>query len=183
MGYLGGVNCALFCAYATMLYPKASAAVILHKCFKLFAEWDWPKPVVLTDVMMKPELGQDENVWNPEKNEKCRSDLFPILTPCYPSQNSCYTVMKSTRTIMINEFTRARDITADILAGKAVSDLPSYYSRIGLNSSKIFLFLPSTSFTSKWRCALQQRNISTSGMDMWRVVFVTLSLSSRVEVL
>lgn len=120
MGYLGGVNCALFCAYATMLYPRASAAMILHKCFKLFAEWEWPKPVLLTDVLLKPELGQDENVWNPEKNDKCKNDLFPVLTPCYPSQNSCYTVMKSTRTTMVNEFERARDITANILAGKAV---------------------------------------------------------------
>ena len=120
MGYLGGVNCALFCAYATMLYPKASAAVILNKCFKIFAEWDWPKPVVLTTVMLKPELGQDENVWNPEKNEKCRNDLFPVLTPCYPSQNSCYTVMKSTRTTMVNEFTRAFQITSEILKGTKV---------------------------------------------------------------
>ena len=117
MGYLGGVNCSLLCAYAAMLYPNASASVILHNCFRIFSEWEWPKPLVLVDVFKKPSLGQDANVWTVEGNPK---DLFPILTPCYPSQNSCYTVMESTREIMTEEFKRARDITREVLAGKEV---------------------------------------------------------------
>lgn len=120
MGYFGGVNCALLCSYACMSYPKASPATVLHHCFKIFAEWAWPKPIVLKNVQLKPELGQDEGVWNPKTNDKCRNDLFPLLTPCYPSQNSCYTVMKSTRDVIIKEFERGRDITAKILDNQLV---------------------------------------------------------------
>ena len=50
MGYLGGVNCSLFCAYAAMLYPQAAPAVVLYHCFRIFAEWKWPKPVLIRDV-------------------------------------------------------------------------------------------------------------------------------------
>ena len=120
MGYLGGVNCSLLCAYASMLYPQAAPAVVLYHCFRIFAEWKWPKPVLIRNVESKPELGQEINVWNPEKVEKDRNDLFPILTPCYPSQNSTYTVMTSTRDIMTREFARGRDIVAKIMQDKEV---------------------------------------------------------------
>ena len=121
MGYLGGVNCSLFCAYAAMLYPQAAPAVVLYHCFRIFAEWKWPKPVLIRDVESKPELNQDMNVWNPEKVEKDRMDLFPLLTPCYPSQNSTYPVMPSTRDVMTKEFARARDVVERVLQDKAVA--------------------------------------------------------------
>lgn len=103
-----------------MLYPQAAPAVVLYHCFRIFAEWKWPKPVLIRNVESKPELDQEINVWNPEKVEKDRNDLFPILTPCYPSQNSTYTVMTSTRDIMTREFARGRDIVAKIMQDKEV---------------------------------------------------------------
>lgn len=115
-GYLGGVNCALLCCYACLRYPNMAAAVVLHHCFRIFAEWNWENPVVVKDVQLNPELGHDKDVWNPT-NERCRKDLFPILTPCYPSQNSTYNVMTCTRDVMIKEFQRARDLTRKILDG------------------------------------------------------------------
>ena len=99
MGYFGGVNCALLCSFACMSYPKAAPAVVL-----------------------KPELGQDEGVWNPKTNEKARSDLFPLLTPCYPSQNSCYTVMRSTRDVIVREFARGAEVTEKVLRGETVGE-------------------------------------------------------------
>ena len=48
-------------------------------------------------------------------------DLFPLLTPCYPSQNSTYTVMPSTRDVMTKEFARARDVVERVLQDKAVA--------------------------------------------------------------
>ena len=77
--------------------------------------------VLIRDVESKPELNQDMNVWNPEKVEKDRMDLFPLLTPCYPSQNSTYTVMPSTRDVMTREFARARDVVERVLQDKAVA--------------------------------------------------------------
>ncbi|KAK8812994.1 hypothetical protein WA538_001865, partial [Blastocystis sp. DL] len=118
MGYFGGVNCALLCSFACMSYPKAAPAVVLRQCFRLFSEWAWPSPVALTPVVLKPELGQDEGVWNPKTNEKARSDLFPLLTPCYPSQNSCYTVMRSTRDVIVREFARGAEVTEKVLRGE-----------------------------------------------------------------
>ena len=96
-----------------------AAAVVLHHCFRIFAEWNWENPVVVKDVQLNPELGHDKDVWNPT-NERCRKDLFPILTPCYPSQNSTYNVMTCTRDVMIKEFQRARDLTRKILDGSKV---------------------------------------------------------------
>lgn len=122
MGYFGGVNCALLCSFACMSYPKAAPAVVLRQCFRLFSEWAWPSPVALTPVVLKPELGQDEGVWNPKTNEKARSDLFPLLTPCYPSQNSCYTVMRSTRDVIVREFARGAEVTEKVLRGETVGE-------------------------------------------------------------
>ena len=122
MGYFGGVNCALLCSFACMSYPKAAPAVVLRQCFRLFSEWAWPSPVALTPVVLKPELGQDEGVWNPKTNEKARSDLFPLLTPCYPSQNSCYTVMRSTRDVIVREFARGAEVAEKVLRGETVGE-------------------------------------------------------------
>lgn len=114
------MNCALLCCYASLLYPNATASVVLYNCFRIFAEWDWQKPVLVRDVQLNPELGHDKDVWNPKENERCQNDLFPILTPCYPSQNSTYNVMASTRDVMVAEFKRARDVTLSILKGETV---------------------------------------------------------------
>ena len=76
----------------------------------------------MKDVEEKPELMQDNNVWNPEKDERHKKDLFPLLTPCYPCQNSCYSVMKSTRDVIVNEFKRGYEITGMILQGGAVGE-------------------------------------------------------------
>ena len=122
MGYFGGVNCALLCTYAAMCYPNAAPAVVLHHCFRIFAEWEYPNPILVKDVEEKPELMQDNNVWNPEKDERHKKDLFPLLTPCYPCQNSCYSVMKSTRDVIVNEFKRGYEITGMILQGGAVGE-------------------------------------------------------------
>ena len=40
-------------------------------------------------------------VWDPMMSRK---DLFPVLTPAYPSSNSMYNVSRASRDVMIREF-------------------------------------------------------------------------------
>jgi poly(A) polymerase len=119
LGYLGGVSWAILVARICQLYPKAVAAILIHKFFLVFSQWKWPQPVLLK----KPDtvkLGFP--VWDPRVNVSDRYHLMPIITPAYPQQNSTFNVSVSTRTVMQEEFKQGLAITEDIMVGKATWD-------------------------------------------------------------
>merc|ERR1719376_446311 len=53
-------------------------------------------------------------IWDPKKNFSDRNDLFPIITPAYPQQNSTYNITHSSRQVICKEIKRAYEITKEI---------------------------------------------------------------------
>eukprot|EP01130_Rhizamoeba_saxonica_P006958 TRINITY_DN2788_c0_g3_i1.p1 TRINITY_DN2788_c0_g3~~TRINITY_DN2788_c0_g3_i1.p1 ORF type:complete len:624 (+),score=142.53 TRINITY_DN2788_c0_g3_i1:86-1957(+) len=116
VGFLGGVAWAMLTARICQLYPNASPSKLVTRFFRIFTQWNWPVPILLTEVDTSGVLGR--KVWNPQMNVKDRTHLMPIITPAYPSMNSTYNVSRSTMRIMQEEFKRGEQITIDIEAGK-----------------------------------------------------------------
>ena len=50
MGYPGGVAWAIMVARICQLYPLASTVTLVEMFFKRFSSWNWPTPVILTNL-------------------------------------------------------------------------------------------------------------------------------------
>jgi poly(A) polymerase len=116
LGFLGGVSWAMLVARVCQLYPNAAAATLVYKFFLVFSQWQWPKPVMLRPMQDNNKLGFP--VWDPRTNVHDRYHLMPIITPAYPQQNSTYNVTLSTRTVMVEEFQKALEVTQRIMDNK-----------------------------------------------------------------
>lgn len=130
MGYLGGVSWAMLVARTCQLYPNAVAATLVHKFFLVFSQWKWPQPVLLKQP---DNVGLGFPVWDPRVNINDRYHLMPIITPAYPQQNSTFNVSTSTRSVMMEEFTKGLNLTYDIMCGKQTWDKlfesPSFFTK------------------------------------------------------
>jgi len=108
IGFLGGVNWTILCAFAFKLFPNQTASVLLVKFFWILKSWQWklgdgtPNPIRIHDAV-DPGLNLPE--WD-ANDYRSRFDVMPILTPAYPSMNSSYAVSRSTLNIMQMEFQR-----------------------------------------------------------------------------
>lgn len=137
LGYLGGVSWAILTARTCQLYPKATAATIVQRLFFVFANWQWPNPVLLTK-WCDNDLGLP--VWDPRTNPADKYHVMPIITPSYPQQNSTFNVTRSTRTIITDQFKQAKDITEEIMKGTKTWD--SFFEQIDFfGLYKLFLIL------------------------------------------
>jgi poly(A) polymerase len=105
MGYLGGVNYNILCAFVCQLYPKASPFGLLCRFFLILSQWDWPNPIQLCHPYVAPD--QSLEVWDASTSGR---DCMPILTPAYPSMNSSYSVNRSTLEVMKSEWLRGKDL-------------------------------------------------------------------------
>lgn len=110
IGYIGGVQCAVLTARICQLYPNGVPAFLVSRFFRVYSEWKWPTPLLLTSISQgKPNLGF--TVWNPYGQYS--RELMPIITPAYPSMNASFNVSLSTLNVMKEE----------ILRGKMIVDL------------------------------------------------------------
>ena len=92
LGFLGGVNWAIMVAYVCKRFPKQAPSTLLSTFFKVFATWNWPKPVMLvndngtaigtTAGVMKP--------WDPKTNPRDARHVMPIITPVFPRSEFLY---------------------------------------------------------------------------------------------
>lgn len=114
LGYLGGVSWAILIARTCQLYPRATAATIVTKLFFAFSSWEWPKPVMLVEFC---DNGLGLQAWDPRTNPADMYHVMPIITPSYPQQNSTFNVTRSTRTIIMEQFKQAYEITNEIIKG------------------------------------------------------------------
>lgn len=114
LGYLGGVNFNILVAHICQLYPKASAFFLLTRFFSHFGiHWKWPEPVQLNDIQSDPpDAYEKREVWSPKPYHH-----FPIITPAYPATNSSDKVSKHTREVMVDEMSKAWDVTKAIFKG------------------------------------------------------------------
>lgn len=103
-GYWGGVNINIGVCLAIQLYPNACPASLLRKFFLVFKTWRWPQPIMLT----KPhDAGYGLPVWSAQSGPR---QVAPMLTPAYPSMNSCLAVSRQTLQILQEEFNRGHEI-------------------------------------------------------------------------
>jgi poly(A) polymerase len=86
LGFLGGINFAILCAWICKRYPKLLPASLLRMFFRVYATWEWPKPVTLCEIQDLPPTGVSKMpAWNPETNPRDATHVMPIITPVYPS--------------------------------------------------------------------------------------------------
>lgn len=116
MGYLGGVACALLTARICQLYPHAAASSIIIRFFKIYTQWDWPRPVYLKQI---EDLNLQQRVWNPRIHVSDRYHKMPVITPAYPSMCSTHNVSSSTLSLMMCEFQRGGEVLMRIEQGTA----------------------------------------------------------------
>lgn len=114
LGFLGGVSWAMLVARTCQLYPHATPSVLVQKFFFVASGWEWPKPIMLKKLT-ESNIDVGLQNWDPRKNPSDCLHLMPIITPCFPHQNSTYNVNKTTRDIMKSEFQRGRRITEEIM--------------------------------------------------------------------
>eukprot|EP00029_Vermamoeba_vermiformis_P008840 TRINITY_DN4243_c0_g1_i1.p1 TRINITY_DN4243_c0_g1~~TRINITY_DN4243_c0_g1_i1.p1 ORF type:complete len:675 (+),score=133.96 TRINITY_DN4243_c0_g1_i1:164-2188(+) len=112
VGFLGGVSWAMLTARICQLYPNALPSTLVTRFFRVFSNWKWPNPVLLTHIQEGGILAK--KVWNPKINLKDRTHLMPIITPAYPSMNSTYNVSESTLYILKEEFKRGAELSFKI---------------------------------------------------------------------
>ncbi|KAK4844454.1 hypothetical protein QYF36_020359 [Acer negundo] len=115
-GFLGGINWALLVARICQLYPNALPNMLVSRFFRVYTQWRWPNPVMLSAIEEGP-LGLQ--IWDPRRNPKDNYHLMPIITPAYPSMNSSYNVSSSTLRIMKDEFQRGNEICEAMEKSKA----------------------------------------------------------------
>jgi poly(A) polymerase len=104
LGFLGGVNLAILCAFFCQLFPNMKPAGLLFRWFYYLSRWPWPKPIFITRPYERVDMTSPVAVWNPVKNPQHSRHLMPIITPAYPCDNSTYNVLMSTLSIMRREF-------------------------------------------------------------------------------
>lgn len=113
VGFLGGISWAILVARICQLYPNATPSVIFSKFFRIIPKWPWPLPILIRQVPRRPK------VWDPRINVQDRTHKMPIITPCYPQQNSTVNASVSTRSIIIDELNRGHELITQIFEGKA----------------------------------------------------------------
>jgi len=119
LGFLGGINWAILVAWVCKHYPTMSPAILLKIFFHTFSNWEWPTPVTLTEILYDPPLGVRKSlpVWMDGSNNFDKTHIMPIITPCFPSMNSCYNVGVPQRKRITQEFAKASKIMDEIANG------------------------------------------------------------------
>ncbi|KAM0676053.1 hypothetical protein GVAV_000014 [Gurleya vavrai] len=106
-GYPGGVAFAISVARICQFYPKGCCYTILYKFFEVYSMWQWPEPVILTEIV---DRNYNLKVWNNKVNPQDRYHKMPIITPAYPSMCSTHNVSNTTLGILISEYQRGLEI-------------------------------------------------------------------------
>jgi len=83
---------------------------------KVYSEWLWPLPVVLTKIQECPQDWESKNLtpWNPRTNHYDFQHVMPIITPAFPAMNSSLSVHNNHKKIMSDEFKRAFELMSKI---------------------------------------------------------------------
>lgn len=115
-GFPGGVAWAMLVARICQLYPNTVSAVIVEKFFQIYAQWNWPQPVLLKQIEDGP---LQVRVWNPRLYPHDRQHRMPVITPAYPSMCATHNITKSTKEIIMREFHRGVEIMNLINSGSA----------------------------------------------------------------
>lgn len=119
LGFFGGITWSLLVARVCQLYPYYAPSQLVSRFFRLFAQWNWTKPVMLCEIVDPPQNvpGMSHfKVWNPKVNPADRLHIMPVITPAFPSMNSTHNVTATTKRILTEEFKRGQDVVKNIEA-------------------------------------------------------------------
>jgi poly(A) polymerase len=154
-GYLGGVNCALLCAFICQRYPKATVATLVLMFFHELMDWPWPAPIQINT----PTTGTRPS-WDNTAGSAGRRDLMPIITPAYPAQNSLRSASKSTKARMTQEFKRGFTLAKkSITEGEPWANLvkPSTFFNTYRKYVQVLVWAASRDDYQKWIGTVESR--------------------------
>ena len=120
-GFLGGISWAILVAKTCQIYPDASPSFLVYKFFSMISNWTWPGAMMLKKLSASNRQCGIPS-WDPRLNIRDRYHLMPIITPCFPHQNTAYNVSKYTLEIMKQELSRGLKIVEDVMNGTSKWD-------------------------------------------------------------
>jgi len=131
LGFLGGVNWAIMVAYVCKRYPKEQPSSLLSIFFKIFATWNWPKPVFLgnaNETATGSTVG-GMKAWDPNTNPRDARHVMPIITPVFPRMNSAYNIAIPQLRRIQEELVRAAFLTQDESNWRAIYNRSDFFER------------------------------------------------------
>lgn len=121
LGFFGGITWALLVARVCQLYPYYAPSQLVNRFFRVYDQWNWSKPVMLTGIEEKehvPGFGGFK-AWNPKSNPADRQHVMPVITPAFPAMNSTHNVTETTKRILLEEFRRGYEAVKSVESQKA----------------------------------------------------------------
>lgn len=117
IGFLGGASWSILVAKVCQMAGSEGNTMInitnlIFKFFCTFANWEWPKP-----VLIKREDNQPYGAWNPAMNPLDGQDLMPIITSSVPQMNSAHNMCESNRQLIKAKCAEAVDTLQGIIGG------------------------------------------------------------------
>ena len=117
IGFLGGASWSILVAKVCQMAGNEGNTMIsitnlIFKFFCTFANWEWPKP-----VLIKREDNQPYGAWNPALNPLDGQDLMPIITSSVPQMNSAHNMCESNRQLIKAKCAEAVEILQGIICG------------------------------------------------------------------
>ena len=116
---LGGLSWAIMVGRVCMdVGAGATPEEVLRAFFATYAAWDYPEPILLIPLDHIPTHSANAGI-HPWTKAKAKYHRMPVLSPCYPPENTARNVTLSTLFTLKSEFSRGAGIMGDIAAGRA----------------------------------------------------------------
>ncbi|KAL3125685.1 hypothetical protein niasHT_009772 [Heterodera trifolii] len=103
-GFFNGTILCILAAKVILWYPNGSVHFLFQKFMLIYATWNWPMPVQLTE-QIGGDGAFDAFAWNPSADGQ--KSQMPIITPGKLTQNCANNVNGSTVKILQNEMREA----------------------------------------------------------------------------
>jgi poly(A) polymerase len=119
LGHTSGIGWAIMVAKVCQCYPNLNGAGLILRFFRFYRSWVRKDPTASNPnnpIFLSKSLTPDTVIpgipksWNAKTNARDAQAMYPIITPAYPYQNSCYSVSRTTLDTICDEFARAHDI-------------------------------------------------------------------------
>ncbi|OQV18307.1 Poly(A) polymerase gamma [Hypsibius exemplaris] len=116
--YLGGVSWAILVAHACHNRPSKTVFGQVHNFFTAFAAWDWKEPVCIAPLQL-PSCQCFPSAPKFDPVALYEHHLMPIMTPCYPYQNSSFNITRTTFNCVVTAFREGAALFRQVAERKA----------------------------------------------------------------
>jgi len=128
LGFTSGIGFAIMVARVCQCYPNLNSAGLVCRFFRFYRNWFVPNPtaarpnnpIFITDSLT-PEtvIPGVPRSWNARTHAGDAQAVYPIITPAYPYQNSCYSVSRTTLATICEELDIAHETIQKHLEAEA----------------------------------------------------------------